>query len=220
MLRDGWPEGIQGVSELAGLATDESERHEIYRDVAGFHPDVPSTIAGTPCDMFAMRRTTSASKRSVTLVNDASYNAGVTAETAQRHAIEVMKLVSHLVAEGIDCEVYNVQSIQMRKLHTVYVTPVRTLGSPIMPERIASLLHPSFLRRSWFAMAELEKDKGMKGSEDVVPSSYGRAMRLEPALIKAVLPDAVSVVIMPKPGDGATAETLYNTVNLKLQREE
>jgi hypothetical protein len=105
MLRDGWPEGIEGAEGLDGLVSDRLERFQLQRNVAGSFANVPAHLAGHPAAMYEMRVAQS-EKRGLTLVVDLSFNCLVAQEVVQAYARKVMRLVAWLQAQQIETAVY------------------------------------------------------------------------------------------------------------------
>lgn len=219
MLRDGWRAGVEDVEGLDGLTTDRSERLDFVRNVGGVFPVVPAAIAGAPDAMLDVRPMPADNVRAVTLVIDASFNAGVRSETALDYARKVMQLVAWLQAEQIDVSVYTTVAVQMRGMRCIYLTQIRESGTVLQPERIAVAVHPSWLRRAWFAMCEREYHEfGLPGTE-VCGGGYGQSRHASADELRQCLPDAQSVIALPKVGDGDPEATVREALNIKIRRE-
>lgn len=228
MLRYGWPEGVQTAHGLEGLASDAAERLSFRRDVGGAFPVVPAFLAGAPDAMLMPHNDINENVRGVTLVIDTSFNANVSGDTVLKYAQQVMQLVAWLAAERIETAVYAVDCVNFYETpNTLYVCPVREAGQILQPERIASVIHPGFLRHAWFNMVEVEamlsKTKGMScyaNSYAAQNSGYGHARHATTEQLAAVLPEAYSVIQLPKPGDGDPTKAVEESVNLKFRHKE
>lgn len=218
MLRNGWPAGIEGAEGLDGLVSDRLERFQLQRNVAGSFANVPAHLAGHPASMYDMRPSPS-EKRGLTLVVDICFNCEVKERVVRDYARKVMKLVAWLQAQQIETAVYGVI---VERLDNTFVYPVtiREHGQVLQPERIAAILHPSFLRRAWFSMLEYDAYKGCKQAATATAFGYGYPDYGSAELYRQIFPDAYAVVMLPKPGDGDPEKTILDAVNLKLKRED
>jgi hypothetical protein len=219
MLRDGWAKGVEGVEGLDGLTSDRHERLAFNRNVAGVFPVVPAYLAGSPNCMLECRPMPTDAVRAVTLVVDGSFNCGVKSKTALDYAQQVMRMVAWLQAEQIDTTVHVVVPVTMHNKRTVYITEIRRSGDVLQPERIAVALHPSWLRRAWFAMCEREyHEYGVKECR-VCLGGYGRSEHVTADELRTALPDAQSIIMLPKVGDGNPENAIRDALNMKLQTE-
>src|SRR5690606_21992947 len=105
MLRDGWPEGIEGAEGLDGLVSDRLERFQLQRNVAGSFANVPAHLAGHPAAMYEMRVAQS-EKHGITLVVDLSFKCLVTQETVKAYLRTIMRLVTCLQVDQIEKTVH------------------------------------------------------------------------------------------------------------------
>jgi len=215
MLKDGWAHGVEGMEGLDGLTADDSLSWKLQRDVAGFYPDVPSYLAGHPANMYTLKKKRSSKIKSITLVLDMCFHAGINQQACIDQARELMKLVNWFATNRYDINVYATIAAVMHSNRHLYVTPVRTQGEKFNPERIAAALHTSFLRRGWFAAVECDAYEG-GGHGGKVASEYGQVETPTLEELRQVLPDASSVVVMPKPGMGDPKAAIERTLNLKI----
>ncbi|NIO40788.1 MAG: hypothetical protein GTO41_11785 [Burkholderiales bacterium] len=221
MLLHGWDAGVDGVEGLDGLSTDHAEKLCFERNVGGAFPIVPAHLAGMPNSMLSPTIKTADSARGLTLVIDSCFSYGVETSTIITYAREVMKLVAWLQAEQLEVAVYVVVPIMLgsnNNKRVLYVTPIREAGQVFQPERIASILHPSWLRRGWFAT--LEYDYHVRGVKDAAccRSGYGSVTHAKPEELRAAIPEAYSVILLPKVGVHDPAKALREAVTLKLRR--
>jgi hypothetical protein len=223
MLREGWKHGVEDVEGLEGLSSDAAEALEFYRDVGGVFPVVPAYLAGAPDNMLAVRPAPADRVRGLTLVIDSCFDAGVHQNTVLEYAQSVMRLVAWLQAEKVDVSVYSIVPIWFSQKRYVYVTPIRETGEILQPERIASVVHPSWLRRAWFAMIEREGyacDGKYPGSREAARhGGYGSITQATADEMRAILPEAFSVIMLPKVGRTDPAKAVQDAINLKLRRE-
>ncbi len=219
MLQNGWKHGVEDAEGLDGLSSDASERLNFVRNVGGVFPIVPAYLAGAPDSMLDVRPMPTDSVRGLTLVIDSAFHAGVTGKTVLTYARSVMRLIAWLQAERVECSVYIVCPIQMGKRRIIYTTPVRETGDILQPERLAAVCHPSWLRRAWFAMVEREYyDHDMKECR-VCRGGYGQVRNVNAEELKQVLPEAYSVIMLPKIGEGDPEQAVKESISLKLRQE-
>lgn len=221
MLRDGWLDGIDGMqTELAGMTSDAAEQLVFERSPGGAFPIVPAYLSNDPCAMLRPTFNTTDNTRGLTLVIDSCFTGCTATETILEYARTVMRLVCWLQAQRIDVSVYSILPIRMASKRIVYTIPIREAGDVMQPERIASVLHPSWLRRAWFAMVEYEycHDSGKSFPEcKVCTQGYGSVTHANVDEIRAGLPDAYSVILLPKPGRGDPAKAVEEVTNLKIR---
>lgn len=218
MLRNGWKHGVQDAEGLEGLSSDTAERLNFVRNVGGVFPVVPAYLAGAPDAMLDVRPMPSDSVRGLTLVIDSSFHAGVSSETVLTYAHSVMRLIAWLQAERIETSIYVVCPIQFGQRRIIYTTPIRETGDILQPERIAAIVHPSWLRRAWFAMVEREfYDHGMQEC-DACRNSFGQVRHVNAAEMQQVLPEAYSVIMLPKVGSGDPMKAVKESISLKLRQ--
>ncbi len=169
--------------------------------------------------MLDVRPTPVDNVRSVTLIVDSSFNSGVSSETALEYARSAMRLVAWLAAEQIDAAVYMSVSVALRGTRALYLVPVRQCGDVLMPERLAALIHPAFLRRAWFALLETElHDHKLKGAE-CAGGGYGSARNASADEVRQALPDAQSVIMLPKVGSGDPQAAVEEALSVKLKTD-
>lgn len=218
MLRDGWKHGVQDVEGLDGLSSDRAEKLTFVRDVGGVFPIIPAYLAGVPDNMLSVRPMPSDAVRGLTLVIDSSFHAGVRGDTVLEYARNVMKLIAWLQAEQIDTSIYVVCPIQFGQRRIIYTTPIRETGDVLQPERIAAVIHPSWLRRAWFAMVEREYyEYGMKECQTCL-GGFGQVRHVNADEMRQVLPEAYSVIMLPKVGSGNPMAAVRESISLKLRQ--
>lgn len=218
MLRYGWPDGLADAEGLEGLTSDRDDRLQFVRDVGGAFPVVPAALAGAPDAMLSPRPMPADNVRALTLVIDMAFNCYVNSEDVLKYAQRVMKLVLWLQTEQVDVTVYGVISLNFGTSNYVYCTPIRDPGTAFQPERIAATVHPSWLRRAHFAMCEREYyEYGFKECV-VCRAGYGHPKPVQVEQLQTALPEAQSIILLPKPGDGDPLNAVKDSINLKLRR--
>ena len=219
MLRDGWSLGVQDVEGLDGLSTDASEKLSFVRGVGGAFPIVPAHLAGAPDAMLMPTHLAVDNVRGLTLVIDGAFNCSINSETVKEYAHSVMRLVAWLQAEQIETAIYISIAMQHAGGRYVYAVPVRQAGDIMQPERIAALVHPSFLRRAWFALLEHEHFEHDLVGTDLINNCYGYPSTATAEEIQVVIPEAYSVVMLPKAGNGDPLKAVQESDTFKLRHE-
>jgi hypothetical protein len=217
MLRDGWPEAMQGVSDLEGLSTDQRDKLRFTPNVAGAFANVPAFLHGSPLSMHCPAQQLDENAKGVTLILDGSFGASINSADCLKYAITVMGLVAWLEAEQIETSVYVSLALDLASQKYVYLVPVREQGSHLAPERIASILHPSFLRRGYFAMLESEHCDHKLPHTGQCRRGYGSATTATAEEMRLALPDAASVILLPKVGAGCPTRAVEEALSLKLK---
>lgn len=221
MLRNGWAEGVEGVEGLEGLSTDASDRITFVRGVGGAFANVPAYLSGAPDAMLMPVAAPADSVRGLTLVIDSSFHCGITPQDAKRYAQSIMKLLAWLQAEGIETAVYSVACINgADSKRMLYVSPIRQAGDVMMPERVASICHPSWLRRAWFAMCEQDYHVRQLPGTRCCSGSYGRPATATTEELQQAIPEAYSVILLPKVGSGDPEQAVREAYSLKLKLGE
>ncbi len=221
MFRHGWKAGVKDMKELAGITSEAADSLMFKRAPGGAFPIVPAHLAGHPDSMLMATVDVNENKRGITLVVDSCFSGDVNSRTIIEYAKEIMRLVAWLKAEQLDVSVYAVVPIRMGSKRVVYTTPIIESGDVFQPERIASTLHPSFLRRAWFSMVEYEfyetDDKFPECS--VCRGGYGCVTNVSIPELREALPTAHAVCLLPKPGEGDPRKAIDEVLNLKIRTE-
>lgn len=223
MLRHGWKEGLTDAQKLDGLCSDESERLTFAPGVGGAFANIPRYLSGHPEAMYNPVRRNVEHARSVTLVIDVSFHAGITGKTCLDYAQTVMALIAWLAAEQIDTAVYLVNRSILKGRSVIYTTCARAMGDVLQPERIATFVHPCWHRRAWFALLEYEADvRKYNYAIEAVHNwgGYGTPDQVPEGLLPKLFPDTQAVIALPKPGYGDPTKTVETALNLKFKRED
>lgn len=219
MLDKGWETGVKDMQELAGITSDSAEQLVFTRAPGGAFPVVPAHLANDPNSMMRPTLDVSENKRGLTLVIDSCFSGGVSARTILDYAQDIMRLVAWLQAERIECSVYSIIPIELDDKRVVYTVPIREAGQVFQPERIAAVLHPSWLRRAWFAMLEYEyyETDGAYPEARACQYGYGSVTHANADEMRQALPEAYSVIMLPKPGQGDPTKAVEEVTNLKIR---
>ena len=223
MLANGWPAGMpKAKSGLDGLATDAAQALELIRSVAGAFPMVPTMLAGQPDHMLLPVRQSADRVRSISLVINAAFQAGVRSEDVLAYAHSVMRFVAWLEAEQVEASVFLSSTNRFDKKTVTYITPIREAGSFMQAERIAAMVHPSWHRRAWFALLECEAKALGKTSPEcqATHGGYGYPRETPLEVLQVALPYSESVAVLPAPGGCNPDEAIEHAVNLKLRVSE
>ena len=217
ILRDGWPHAIEGVEGLEGLSSDASERISFVRNVGGAFPVVPAHLAGVPYSMLMPTSAPRENIRALTLVIDCCFSFSVRPAAIVSYAEAVMRLLAWSVTEQLDVSVYAIVAIGLEGTKYLYTCEIHGAGMTLQPARIASVLHPCFLRRGWFSMLEHEYyDLKLPGTEQC-EYGYGEVATATTTELQQALPDLGSVVLLPEVGNWAPEAAIREAVNLKLK---
>ena len=218
MLRDGWDAGVEGVEGLDGLSSDAMTQLAWTHEVAGAVPVIPRCISGHPQRMLRPIQAAQ-SKRGLTLIIDGTYNGSVEPDTVLEYAQTVMRLLAWLAAERIETAVYAAGTTSQRRKRYTYLVQVRASGDVMQPERIATILHPAYLRRAMFAQREREKNQ-YKMATSIAGSNYGSSQTTNPKHIARMVDECYSVVMLPKVGCGDPTKAVHEALNFKLQHKD
>ena len=216
LLVKGWPASVRDVEGLEGLTSDQTESLTFSPDVGGAFPNVPAFLSSDPMAMYAVRPQLQERVRGLTLVIDGCYSALVNMNDVMNYAHTVMRLMAWLSAERIEAGVYivNCSTLQGPSWY-LYVTEVHRQGDVIQPERVAACLHPSFLRRAWHNMLDYEaRELNLPGSI----AGCGQPKTASPGMLRRCLPDADSIVVLPRIGSGNPERAIKEAINLKLRK--
>lgn len=222
LLGRGWDEAVSSCEGLDGLTSDSDYRPQLVRSVAGAFPIVPVYLQGDPQCIYDVRQEKSDAKRALTLIIDMGYSAAVKAAEAMRHAQAIMRVVAWMQAEQIACEVISADATlfignsEGKACIDYTLYRVKRADMPYAPERIASALHPGWLRRVSFSLVEHHAKAGILPKD--APGNYGRSQQLDLRLLAKAIPDAESIVVTPKVGTVNPEQALKHVINLKLKR--
>ena len=218
MLKEGWSTGVKGMQGLADMATSATDKLQFKRNLGGAFPLVPAHLANDPASMLEPRIETHENARSVALVVHNSYSGGTATESVMEYARKVMPLVYWLELEGIQTEVFSsIPTYMDDGVLAIYLTQIRKLGQVMAPERIAAVLHPSYLRRAYFALLEYEYSELSLPGTGCSRYGYGTPSKLPIALWPKVMQDVESVILLPPPGTTDPKLAVEKALNLKIR---
>jgi len=180
LARYGWKKGASMMTDKLELAykSTQFERLPDYEyDVAGYIPNIPLYVSGSPSHMMSPIGDDKSSKRTIEILVslDASY--GITAETMLNKGASILSLVDKLEHGGMSCHVTGCiySGARANGSKHYFEFPIKKSGVPMDIDRCAfALVHPALLRRIWFRVIELDVDahrdfKGGYGRPTNVP---------------------------------------------------
>ena len=158
--------------------------------------------------------------RGLTLVIDSAFHCGITSGEVLDYARSVMKLVAWLAAEQIETAIYATTAVRHATRKYLYVVPIKKAGDILMPERIASIVHPSYFRRGIFALWEVEHYDHKLSGTGCVEGNYGYPQTSTAEELRQAIPEAYSVIKLPKVGQGDPMKAVQESETFKLKRGE
>lgn len=157
-LRGGWAEGAQRAYDLASRLeiTPQRSRTVLTGAVAGFLPNVPAFLAGSPESMYTTRRTATTGPRFATLVLPCSASAGVSAATLFDRGCAYAALIDGLESSGVSCAVYVLRGSSP----AFFSIKIKDHGERLdIDDLIFTTAHPAFFRRIIFGLQERSRSK-------------------------------------------------------------
>lgn len=156
LMTNGWREGVPKLDVAARSKLAESLRPKPVWDVAGSDCDVAAYLAGVPeCmgEIVRRRRPTPV----VSIGVDRCASAYIRRDAIERVGQNVVVLVESLRLAGSAAEIWACQAVARSGKTFDLRIRIQEAGRPIDISRMAYwLAHPAALRRSMFALEELE----------------------------------------------------------------
>lgn len=164
----GWADGrdklVSGLLDLREHASGHTDRPAWDTQAAGFFPNVPAYVAGSPECMWIRENTPD--RPVVRLLVHGSASANIPAQTMMNRGIAIASAVDDLESQGLSAEVTLVFTFD--GTHRVDVV-VKGAGQVLDPATMAfCLAHPAMFRRLAFRWVE-----GIKDASDSLAFSYG-----------------------------------------------
>lgn len=159
LLKSGWEEGTKRLKDkLETKIKSVSTKQKTIYDVAGFQCSVPRYLQGIPTNMIN-KKTVSQKNKVITINKNISYSSCVETDEITNECAKVLELVNNLESNG--CRV-NLNIIIGTKVASEYHTDadyvkicVKQASQRLNLKQIAfPIMHPSMLRRIFFAMME------------------------------------------------------------------
>lgn len=159
LLLHGWNQGAETLNKRLTTANKNADSIQMARtvyDVAGYQACVPRYLQGIPTNMIN-RRVVMQKQKTVNVVRDIGYNAGVSSKTMLERGLETLNVVNALEKRGIRCNLY--VSCVLRegsgKAPVNIQVRVKSSSQRMNIKQIAfPLAHPSFFRRIVFGLIE------------------------------------------------------------------
>lgn len=160
VLKYGWKEvSSRIVREVETLTRDlvANNTQTIGMDVAGIMPCVPAVLSGDPECWYSMQESEELERR-VNLHVELSYPYDTSTEQVTSFAIALAVTMKKLQLAGYSVGVMATDCGQAGRYTFIIPVEVFAPGEPFNVDKLASLYHPSFLRRIGFACREKFED--------------------------------------------------------------
>ena len=177
MGRLGWVEGRKNMSEnleLAHKSTNWERLPDYEYDVAGYIPNIPLYVSGSPAHMMLPSGKENAPRKTIEIVMHVGARSGIRADTIVYRGASILSLVDKLEDQGISCHLtgcYYAEGDTGYGKRLVEFT-IKRAGQPMDIDRCAFIMtHPAMQRRILFRL--LEQDP--KAYKDF-SRAYGRSV--------------------------------------------
>lgn len=173
LAKFGWKEGADMMSrelELARKSTQFERLPDYEYDVAGYIPNVPLYVSGSPTHMMSPIGSETSSKPTIEIMVNLSASCGINAERMAYKGAGILSLVDKLEDSGLSCHVTCTEYVNKGSSFMYWEFPIKKAGIPMDIDRCAfAIIHPALLRRIMFRMMELDND-----AYDIFHYGYGR----------------------------------------------
>lgn len=155
-----WTQGMEAMVKGTAQATQLRKPAPVPilgLDVAGFAPDIPEYLAGSPDHMMSILDMADAqSAKPVVSIALSGFSCGCTDAAMTHRGVAFMSLVDALEDDGYRCEVYFACSIVRGTGKAAHLKVcIKHAGDHWNPATAAfALAHPAMFRRFWFAAME------------------------------------------------------------------
>jgi len=163
LSREGWPEGremIRNIRENISVEKLLPRSNRLTRtvDLSGDEPDIDLYLQGDPEHMATLwDRIELAYGKVVRIAMSRSASASTDPERIVHRGVAVLSAVEIMILLGFTVEIDLIDSTKRSDYFIEYQTPILHAGDPLHLDTLAfMLIHPSVLRRIWFAVAENE----------------------------------------------------------------
>lgn len=162
LARFGWKEGADMMSrelELARKSTQFERLPDYEYDVAGYIPNVPLYVSGSPTHMMSPIGSQTSSKPTIEIMVNLSASCGMDAQSMVYKGAGILSLVDKLEDSGLSCHVTCTEYVKEGASFMYWEFPIKKAGIPMDIDRCAfAIIHPALLRRIMFRMMELDND--------------------------------------------------------------
>lgn len=155
-LLHGWQAGAERVRAImTATATATAERPRLFNSVVGYAPNIGRCLSGHPLNMYNKKRV-----RVPARVVDIVYNCGVAgsvdASDIEETAAKLFNVIASLEWGGIRVNLWAVNCARNSEHNYYYfATKIKTASQPFnLLKMCYPVVHPSFLRRHYFAVIE------------------------------------------------------------------
>ena len=164
LARYGWKKGASMMTdklELAHRSTQFERLPDYEYDVAGYIPNIPLYVSGSPTHMMSPIGNETSSKKTIEILVSLDASCGITADKMLNKGASILSLVDKLEHGGMSCHVTGCIYSNARNNGSkhYFEFPIKKAGVPMDIDRCAfALVHPALLRRIWFRVIELDVD--------------------------------------------------------------
>lgn len=179
----GWAEGYKKIHDKLVQFRSEAVRQE-YKpvaelDIAGFLPDVPEYLAGSPAHMWTTEEVED--RRVVSIYVSRNASAFVTPAQIEHYGVALMAVVERLETEGTDVELHACHLDKHGEYSVWTDVRIKAAGEYMSEDSLAFVFaHPGFLRRLQFSAVEHSPNKWGFQSGYGSPTDPGRGDSLIP----------------------------------------
>jgi len=159
----GWPEGRFRVLELSGKINIEellshTQKFSRNLDVAGDEPDIDCFLHGVPENMVTLQEHVSSGYGKVLrFFLNRSASCDVDANAIVRKGIALCSMIKTMTLLGYSTEITLTVAVMKNNCNYEIFIPVLHAGDPLNMDTLAFMfIHPSVLRRLFFAVVECE----------------------------------------------------------------
>ena len=164
LARHGWKEGSSMMTdklELAHRSTKFERLPDYEYDVAGYVPNIPLYVSGSPAHMMTPVGDDKSSKKTIEILVSINASGSITADTILNRGASILSLVDKLEHGGMSCHVTGCHYVMANRNGSkrYFEFPIKKAGVPMDIDRCAfALVHPALLRRIAFRVMELDVD--------------------------------------------------------------
>lgn len=156
LMLHGWQAGAERVrAVMTATATATAERPRLFNSVVGYAPNIGRCLSGHPLNMYNKKRV-----RVPARVVDIVYNCGVAgrvdASDIEETAAKLFNVIASLERGGIRVNLWAVNcACNSEHNYYYFATKIKTASQPFnLLKMCYPVVHPSFLRRHYFAVIE------------------------------------------------------------------
>lgn len=155
LMLHGWKDGAKRVqAAMIRAASVTGSRPRCYNSVVGFAPNVPNHLAGIPLDMINKKHVR-VPARVVDIVYNCACDFSITSGEIENAAAKLFNVVAGLEKSGIRVNLWVVCINFGNNQNASLAVKIKTASQPFnLLKMVYPCVHPSFLRRQYFAALE------------------------------------------------------------------